>query len=154
PFHEAANLFPLLEGEEFEALKADLEAHGQGLPILLHEGKILDGRNRYRACKALGIGPTFREWDGQGGSPLDFVLSMNLDRRQLTAEQRRAVIAAALKENPRQSNRSIAGRVNADHKTVAAVRGGLEAGGEIPHLEEAEGRDGKTYPAGRTALPL
>jgi hypothetical protein len=30
-----------------------------------------------------------------------------------------------------------------DHKTVAAVRKG--AGGEIPHVEERQGRDGKTY---------
>jgi len=51
-FHPAANIFPLLEGDEFEAFKADVKRHGQRETIWTFEGKILDGRNRHRACCA------------------------------------------------------------------------------------------------------
>ena len=52
-FHPLANVFPLLAGEEFDALVADIQASGLREAIWLYEGQILDGRNRYRACQAL-----------------------------------------------------------------------------------------------------
>ena len=71
--------------------------HGQREPITLHEGKILDGWHRYKACKDLNMKPETRECpliDG-GGSALDFVTSMNIARRHLTIGQR-AMISARL----------------------------------------------------------
>lgn len=90
-FHPAANIFPMLRGEEYEALKADIAANGQREPIWLHpDGRILDGRNRYVACCDLGIQPKTRRWDGQGGE-VAFVVSLNLARRHLSASQRAAL---------------------------------------------------------------
>ena len=55
-FHELANIFPLIEGEDLEALVEDIWKNGiQENIIYTFEGKILDGRNRYRACAKLGI---------------------------------------------------------------------------------------------------
>jgi hypothetical protein len=85
--HPVANVFPLMEGDEFEAFKADIAAHGQREPVWLHEGRIIDGRNRYRACQVLGIEVQTREWDGKG-SLVAFVVSLNMHRRHLTAGQR------------------------------------------------------------------
>lgn len=103
-FHDVANIFPYMTDEEFAALKTDIAENGQREPIWLHDGKIIDGRNRYRACVELGIKPKFRLWDEQG-SLVQFVLSLNLHRRHLTSSQRAALateieplIAAELEE--------------------------------------------------------
>jgi hypothetical protein len=95
PFHEVSNLFPLVTGREYDALKADIEAHGQREPVWTHKEKIIDGRNRYRACRELSIEPRLREWDGNG-SLVAFVLSLNLHRRHLTSSQRAAVATEIL----------------------------------------------------------
>ena len=91
--HPLSALFPRLEGGEFEALKADLKANGQQQPIILHDGLILDGGNRYRACVESGIEPKFDKF--AGGDPVQFVLSANLHRRHLSPGQQAAVVAAA-----------------------------------------------------------
>ena len=77
--------------EEFSALVEDIRANGQREPIYLHEGRIIDGRNRYRACQQLGIEPDTRVWDGVG-SLVAFVVSLNLQRRHLTSSQK-AIVA-------------------------------------------------------------
>ena len=92
-FHDYAQLFPLIVGDEYQALLDDIDANGQREPIVLYEGKILDGRNRYRVCKDLLIEPMREEFTGDDA--LGYVLSLNLYRRQLTIAQR-ALIAAEL----------------------------------------------------------
>ena len=90
-FHEYANLFPLIEGEQFEALKADVLENGVREPVWLYQSKILDGRNRYRAAQAAGVDFQTREYTGN--APLAFVVSLNLHRRHLTESQRASVAA-------------------------------------------------------------
>jgi 16S rRNA G966 N2-methylase RsmD len=92
-FHEIASVFPLMEGPEFDELCHDISANGLIEPIWTYHGKILDGRNRYRACMKVGIAPQYREY--MGDNPLSFVISLNLKRRHLN-ESQRAVIAAKL----------------------------------------------------------
>ena len=83
PVHEACSIFPELDGDEFDNLKADIEANGQRVAIWTHRGKLLDGRARYRACLELGITPKFKEWPGDGDTPLmvSFIVSLNMQRR-------------------------------------------------------------------------
>src|SRR6516164_3396880 len=95
--HPFAGITPLLEGEPFDELVADIRANGLIEPITVYEGMILDGRNRYSACEAAGVEPHFLEYDGD--DPLAFVLSMNVQRRHLD-ESQRAMIAARLANMP------------------------------------------------------
>lgn len=76
-----------MNAEEFEALKADIAANGLREPIWTHDDQIIDGRNRYNACEAMGIEPDYRKWDGKG-SLVAFVVSLNLKRRHLTSSQK------------------------------------------------------------------
>lgn len=92
-FHPLANIFPLMDGEDFDALTTDIRDHGLREPIVLFEGQILDGRNRYRACAAAGVDArleTFRD-----GDAVAYVVSKNLRRRHLD-ESQRAMVAAKL----------------------------------------------------------
>jgi ParB family chromosome partitioning protein len=92
-FHEYADIFPMLEGKELEALRADMDANGQINKIILYQGKILDGRNRYVNCKILDIEPETIEYTGD--DPIGLVLSLNLHRRHLT-ERQRAMVAGRI----------------------------------------------------------
>lgn len=91
--HPLCTLFPRVEGESFDALVSDIRANGLREPITVHNGLILDGGNRYRACIAAGVTPTFRPFNGD--NIVTFVLSANLHRRHLTPGQQAAIVASA-----------------------------------------------------------
>ena len=82
-FHEIANIFPLLRGEELASLVEDIRENGLIEPIWLYEEKILDGRNRYVACCESEVEPIFRQYEGN--DPIGFVISLNIKRRDLTS---------------------------------------------------------------------
>jgi hypothetical protein len=142
---------------------------------------LLDGRSRLAALERLGkqlqdmrcltktpqhpavVIPAWRRkpqdtigaWPWRYCDPWSYVLSANLHRRHLTAEQRREVAASMLKRRPELTDRAIAGMVAVSDKTVGAVGGVLEANAEIPHKPpgeriEASGRRAR----GRKARPL
>lgn len=96
--HELAKLFPMMEPDARSKLAESIVADGLMEEIILHEGKILDGRNRYDICLENGIEPDFFEWaklplQQRGASPLDYVWAHNFLPRHLTPSQK-AVIAA------------------------------------------------------------
>jgi hypothetical protein len=75
-FHPLANRFPLIEDDEFDRLVEDIRVNGQRDAIVLFEGRILDGRNRYRACLEAGVTPKTRDFDpAMEGPPEAFVIS-------------------------------------------------------------------------------
>lgn len=99
--HPLAELFPLMEGEALNALVADIREHGVREPIVLLDGKVLDGRNRYLAARECGATLPTAEFDG--ADPLAFVISLNLKRRHLN-ESQRAMVAAKIAKQPKGAN--------------------------------------------------
>lgn len=83
--HPLANIFPLISGQAFDDLVADIKLHGVREPIWLYEDQILDGRNRWAASLVAEVECPTREY--RGDDPLAFVLSLNLKRRQLSASE-------------------------------------------------------------------
>jgi ParB-like chromosome segregation protein Spo0J len=150
--HPAAEILPMMSEGEIKELAEDIKKNGQREPVTIIPYKdgyaLLDGRGRLAACQLLGI----RVRESYILNPIDpyaFVLSMNLHRRHLTAEQKRNVIAAVLKHNAEQSNRQAAKKTGTDHKTVGKVREELEGRGEIPHVETREDTKGRKQPGKR-----
>jgi len=94
-FHEVSNIFPMMNDEEFAALKEDIQENGLIEPVWLYEKEIIDGRNRYNACIELDIEPKYREWVGKG-SLISFVVSLNLKRRHLSSSQKAVIALEAL----------------------------------------------------------
>ena len=88
-YHPACLHYPELSLEELQDLADDIKARGLIYPIVRYQGKILEGRNRDKACKLAGVEPRYVEWDGKG-SPEEYAFSANVLRRHLTASQRAA----------------------------------------------------------------
>lgn len=101
PHHEFASVFPMLTGEALDALVEDVREHGVREPIVLLDGAILDGRNRYEAARQCGVAYPVVEYTGT--DPLAFVVSLNLKRRHLS-ESQRAAAAAKIARLPKGSN--------------------------------------------------
>jgi len=98
-YHPLAAFFPMLPPIEFQTLKESIASLGQLDPIVTYDGKILDGRNRYEACIAIGKTPKFRVLTN-GIDPLDYVMAANFRRRSLRPAQKVMVLIDAGKYAP------------------------------------------------------
>ena len=79
-------IIPPLEPEKFEALKQSIKEKGLYKPIdVMEDGTIIDGHNRYRACRELGIAPAANIIAGIKTieEALDYSFEINFRRRQL-----------------------------------------------------------------------
>jgi hypothetical protein len=139
-FHPYADLLPMMLDREFEDLKKGIRASGQQEPITLCQGKVLDGRNRLRACQELGIEPQFHEAEFKDDqAALDFVIARNLQRRNLTASQKAVV---ALKALPLIRKDVQEARIRKIRDAIAAKT--LDGkGADLPSSEETETRRGR-----------
>lgn len=92
-FHEYAEIYRMLPDAELQSLAEDIRQKGQLLPITIYEGKVLDGRNRYRACEIAGVEPKMEVYDGN--DPLGLIASLN-DHRRHDSENERALVGARM----------------------------------------------------------
>jgi DNA methylase len=93
--HPVARLFPPLESDELEALRASVRELGVLEPVLVDDaGRIVDGWHRAGLALELGLVLPTAPLPA-GVSPLDVALGANLARRHLGAEQRAAILLLA-----------------------------------------------------------
>lgn len=143
---------------------------------------LLDGRNRLAALELIGINPVRgRKLRGQRhdcglagdlgienqidpairyenpDDPYSYVISANIHRRHLTAEQSRNLIATLIKADPGRSDRQIAETVKRSPTTVGTVRAKMEAAGDVSKLDTRTDTKGRAQPARKSvgrAVPL
>jgi hypothetical protein len=123
----------LLQGREFDELVADITVNGLREPIVIFDGQILDGRNRWRACEQVneeldrvGLPPVdVPTEDYRGDDALGFVLSLNLRRRHLNAGQL-AALALEIEEIEAEKAK----------ERQAATRFGVAIPANLPEPEE------------------
>jgi ParB-like chromosome segregation protein Spo0J len=114
--HPYAELFPKLDGRALAELIEDIRQHGVREPIVMLDGMVLDGRNRYLAAREAGrLIPTR---DFEGDDPLGYVISLNVHRRHLSDSQR-ALVAARLADMPQGARTDLA-QISAKSQPQAA----------------------------------
>jgi hypothetical protein len=96
--HPACAIFPMMSEEELNDLAFSIKANGLRDPITLDEqGRIVDGKCRYEACKRAGVEPRFKPMP-EGWDPWDFVISMNVLRVGLNKSQKEIAAAIAWRD--------------------------------------------------------
>ncbi len=120
-WHPLANLAPLMTEERLITLAESVKEHGLQDPVVIFEGKVLDGRNRMLACERAGRAPKFTKWHENGISPLEFVITKNV-RREMTFDQRAAWAAKLVPELRKEAEKRTGGRPKKGQKPSAEVR--------------------------------
>lgn len=127
---------PPLSPDEYAALEASIRHHGILVPITVDEhGVVIDGHHRQAIARSLGVECPTKQIGGLSDpEKRTMALTLNLDRRNLTREQRRAIVEASVKADPQLSDREHARRTGVSDKTVGSVRAELVESAEIPHF--------------------
>lgn len=168
--------FAQLDADTEEALRASIKRFGVVVPIVVDgNGRIIDGHHRSRIANELNLDcPQIKRSVRSDDDANALAYTLNADRRHMTVEQRRAVVAHLREQG--HSLRAIAGAVGVSAKTVHQDLSGVTPvtpanvdpeTGEIRETGAAEvrevaddvtqvsvstttrvtGRDGKSYPA-------
>jgi ParB-like chromosome segregation protein Spo0J len=121
--HRFAELFPMMTAEELDALADDIKEHGLINRIVRYQGMVLDGRNRLAACQKADVDPQFVDHEGDDASALGLLISLNVQRRDLTAAQR-AIAAAKVwgLQSATKSVHDIAKQLRVDDKYIRLAR--------------------------------
>jgi hypothetical protein len=175
PIHPACDILPPLSENEYRALVEDIRKAtteddcGIRTPVAvqwaadLKRYVLLDGRHRLDAVEEIDEHTSvYRDkYTGVGGlyvpftivapevDAYDYVLSANVHRRHLTAENKHAIITKILKAKPELADRAIADKVKTDKNVVSRIRRKAESTGEVSPVEKRTGMDGKA----RTTKP-
>ena len=145
-------IMPPLTSEEYAALEQSIAKHGVLTPVVVDENDtIIDGHHRQQIASKLGVfcpRRTIRDVTEQ--QKIAMSMTLNIDRRHLTREQRRELLAMSLKVEPEASDREHGRRTATDHKTAAKVRSEMEGRGEIPHADKRTDTAGRKQPVSKT----
>lgn len=115
---------PPLLPSEYQALTESIRALGVQVPVIVDEsGAIIDGHHRQQIAAELGVHCPREVRAGlSDADKRTLAISLNKDRRHLTREQVRALVAESIKADPHLSDRAHAQRTGASPTTVGKVR--------------------------------
>ncbi len=156
-FHPACLMLPTMQAEEFESIRISIATgYNENYPILLCEGKILDGRHRYLACLEQAIEPTFEEWTG--GDPYDFIRREHQTRRKwLNGEQKYLTIKNLMEASDEWLVRNSKARDEARAAHIAQTEEGQAScdplAGDTTVLEEGNAPEAVGFVAVDDAVP-
>lgn len=146
---EPLQLFPELDGATEAALRASIERFGVLVPVAkTQHGEILDGYHRSRIADDLGV--RYRvdvHTVADEMEAREIARTLNADRRHLSVEQRRHVVAVLREQG--HSLRAIAGAVGA---AVNTVRSDLSTVSVDTVPDRVVGLDGKSRPSRRRSV--
>lgn len=142
PYHELSTVFSSFEDtEEFRGLVKSIRQYGLFDPILMWQGKIVDGRHRHKACLEAGVEPQYEYLvdDMSFDKVRDRVVGENILRRHLTTGQR-AMIAASLANMTHGGDRKSDQAINlSDGKSTAEAAKSLNVGeATVRHAKEVK----------------
>lgn len=148
-------VMPPLAPDEYQDLRDDIANRGVIEPIHVDEhGVIIDGHHRKRIADDLGIEcPTIVHDDLDDAGKRSLAFTLNLKRRHLNREQRRALIAESLRADPQLSNREHARRTGAGRDLVGVVREEMESDGRLSETDSRVSGDGRVRPASQPPRP-
>lgn len=137
--HPAADVCPMMDDEQIANLAVSIKHDGLLTKIVLlvedefPDGRILDGRNRYRACIKAGVEPEFKVIDNRVeqmdmGDLCRFVDAINLRRRHLTGEaaalSSRRLVKLCRVRKEREKYQAVLQMGEADHVTDMVLADG------------------------------
>lgn len=139
---------PRVSGESLRHVQLLAQSDTVLPPIIVHRKTmcVIDGMHRVCAARLRGereIQARFYE----GPEADAFVLAVKVNRAHglpLSLADRKAAAARIIASHPQWSDRAIGEVTALSHKTVGAIRNGLN--GKFPHLDARIGRDGRIRP--------
>lgn len=159
---------------DFQALKDSIENIGVQMPIVIFEGQVIDGWNRFRAAGELNMACPSIPFD-ESIDPVDFVKAMNDARRHITGSQRAIAIVAIHAWKPvgkpkanvevtsTLSQQAMADEAGVSKKTIQQAQAAQKAGlaenvkrGEMTVEQAAnvaKGKPAKAKPKAKPATP-
>jgi ParB-like chromosome segregation protein Spo0J len=152
PLHPITQDYADFTPQELATLRESLEANGQIVEVVIWNGQIVDGRHRAKLCRDLGLDIKYHDIGAMSEDQMRTVVrTLNEHRRArtmaLTNAEKRDRIEAALKANPKLSDRKIADMLGVSHPTVAEVRKQLASTGNFTSSGKRVGKDGKSRTA-------
>lgn len=148
-FHPIADEYPLMPAYELGRMEEGMRERGfdERFPVVLYQGKILDGRNRYLAAKAAGLQAvptvTFRGTEDEARL---FAQAANEERRHLAAEwlQKRRQERIERVQQARADGQSLRTIAGAEGVSEATIRNDLSttsgAQGCAPETQNSQGK--------------
>lgn len=147
---------PPLSVEEYATLEQSIREHGIQVPIIIDEnGVVIDGHHRQKIAATLDVYCPMDMKEGlTEAEKRALSITLNIDRRQLSREQRRSIIESSVKAAPELSNRQHAELTGTHKNTVQAVRDELESTGQIAQSATRVSADGRERPATQPERPV